>query len=144
MHNYNFSGPKQYKTPKYKRINFVEKYMGTVGLDELNAYNSSLGLIYRWMQLAIETRKRDIVHRLSISKTKREERAEKEREAAERAEARAQALADDKEKWEQTNRADIDKYEEYKAACDEGSPPDLEDGEEPPVRPLHDENYFFF
>jgi len=49
--------------------------------------------------MAIETRKRDIIHRLSISKTKREERAEKQREADERAEARAAALADEKEKW---------------------------------------------
>ena len=89
MHNYNFSGPKEHKVPRYKKINFVEKYMQTVSVEELNGYNSSLGLIYRWMQMAIETRKRDIIHRLSISKTKREERAEKEREAAERAEARA-------------------------------------------------------
>jgi hypothetical protein len=96
------------------------------------------------MQMAIETRKRDIIHRLSISKTKREERAEKEREAAERAEARAAALAEDKEKWEISNKADIDKYEDYKAAVDEGNQPELDDGEEPPTKPVHDENYFFF
>lgn len=118
--------------------------MQTVSVDELNGYNSSLGLIYRWMQMAIETRKRDIIHRLSISKAKREERAEKEREAAERAEARAQAVAEDKEKWEISNKADIDKYDDYKQACDEGNPPDLEDGEEPPTKPVYDENYFFF
>jgi len=49
MHNYNYSGSKEHKVARYKKINFVEKYMQTVTVEELNGYNSSLGLIYRWM-----------------------------------------------------------------------------------------------
>ena len=103
MHNYNYSGPKKQNVARYKKINFIERYMASVSLEEITAYNYSLSLIYKWMVMAIETRKRDIVHRLSISKTKREERAQKEAEAKERAENRAKALADDKEKWDITN-----------------------------------------
>ena len=144
MSNYVFSGPKEKNISMYQKINFVEKLLHSTSQDEINSYNHSLGLIYKWMRMAIETRKRDIVHRLSITKTKREERAAREEEAKARAEERAAALAEAHEKFEGENKEDIDKYNEYQAAIEAGEPPQLEDGEEAPTKPIFDENFFFF
>jgi len=94
MAGYVFHGPKEKAISMYQKINFVERLLHSTSQEEINAYNHSLGLIYKWMRMAIETRKRDIVHRLSITKTKREERAAREEEAKARAEERAAALAE--------------------------------------------------
>jgi len=71
MHKYNYSGHKPYNVNQYKKLNFVEKYMKETSMEEINSYNQSLGLIVKWMHLAIETRKKDILHRLSLSRHKR-------------------------------------------------------------------------
>lgn len=94
--------------------------------------------------MAMENRKRDIVHRLSITKTKREERAAREEEAKARAEERAAALAEAQEKFEAENKDEIEKYNDYQAAVDAGEPPQLDEGEDPPTKPIFDENFFFF
>ena len=49
MRVYDFEGSKEHKVPRYKKLNFIERYMQSVSVEELNGYNSSLGLIYRWM-----------------------------------------------------------------------------------------------
>jgi len=75
MHDYVFQGPKEKSIKSYQKINFVEtQCLRAVDLETINGYNYSLSLIYRWMLLAIETRKKDIIHRLAASKVKREER----------------------------------------------------------------------
>ena len=81
MFDYVFDGPKTKGVKIYQKINFIEKQMKLVSQEEIYAYNYSLGLIFKWMQLAIETRKKNIIHRLSLSRVKREERAQKEEEA---------------------------------------------------------------
>lgn len=93
---------------------------------------------------AIATRKKDVVHRLSLTKVKREERAAKEEEARQRAEDRAAALVEAKEKWDAENREELQKYADYQEALESGNPPELEEDEEPPTKPIFDENFFFF
>lgn len=138
MENYNFEGAKDTPVRSYQKVNFVESCLREYNLDEINQYNYALGLIYKWMKQAIESRKKDIIHRLSITKIKREERAQKEDEAKQRADDREGALSDAKEKWQTENRDELDKYREYKAAVDEGNPPELEEGEEAPTQPIFD------
>ena len=59
-------------------------------------------------------------------------------------------IKDDKEKTLKDaiqlaeNKAEIEKYEEYKAAKDAGEQPELEEGEEAPTKPHFDEKYFLF
>ena len=141
MFEYVYDGPKTKAVKIYQKINFVEKQMKSVSHDEIYAYNYSLGLIYKWMQLAIETRKKNIIHRLSLSRVKREVRAQKEDEARQRAEDRESALTEANGRWEIENRDDIDKfntYEEKKALGeleDEANPIDFSGDGIPQISP---------
>ena len=82
MQEYVFQGPKEKSIKSYQKINFVETHcLKMLDLETINHYNYSLGLIFKWMLLAVETRKKDIIHRLAGSKVKREERFQKEEEA---------------------------------------------------------------
>jgi len=75
MKSYVFQGPKEKSIKSYQKINFVEnRCLAGFDLATINGYNYSLGIIYKWMLLAIDTRKKDIIHRLADSKVKREER----------------------------------------------------------------------
>ena len=94
MEQYNFEGAKDTPVLSYQKVNFVEACLREYSLDDINQYNYALGLIYRWMKQAIESRKKDIIHRLSITKIKREERFQKEEEAKQRADDRESALGD--------------------------------------------------
>jgi len=61
--------------------------------DTINQYNFSLGLMYKWMGLAIESRRKDIIYRLAVSKARKEERSQKIDEDVQRTEDRKNALA---------------------------------------------------
>ena len=61
--------------------------------DTINQYNFSLGLMYKWMGLAIEARRKDIIYRLAVSKAGKEERSQKIEEDKQRTEDRKNALA---------------------------------------------------
>ena len=65
----------------YHIINYLEKNLEGLTEDELNKYNHSLGLIYKWITIAIQYRKKNITSRMATSKrlkTEREERIAEE------------------------------------------------------------------
>jgi hypothetical protein len=53
-------------------------------------------------------------------------------------------LEDAKEKFDHENKGLIDKYNEYQEQLASDDPPELEDGEEPPVKPEFDEKFFLY
>lgn len=77
MHNYRFENPKEHDIAVYQTIMFIEKNLADLTQESISVYNFSLGLIYKWMMMAIEARKKDIVARLSAKKVEREERQAK-------------------------------------------------------------------
>jgi hypothetical protein len=96
------------------------------------------------MVTAVEARKKDIIMRLNESKLKREEREQKIEEDKQRSEDRKAATEEAREKWENDNSAAIQKYEAYAEAVAGGETPDLEEGEEPPMKPNFDEKFFLY
>ena len=112
--------------------------------ETINQYNFSLGLIYKWMCVAIEARKKNIIHRLSVARARQEERNQKIEEDKQRGQDRQNALESAKDEFEAKNKDRIEAYKEYKEAVAAGQPPDLDDGEEPPTEPLFDEKYFLY
>ena len=96
------------------------------------------------MTLAIEARKKDIISRLHESKQKREDREQKIEEDKQRTEDRKAATDEAREKWEGENAAAIAKFDDYQAAIDAGNPPDLDEGEEAPTKPVFDEKFFLY
>lgn len=113
MSKFRFVGPKDHDIKKYQTINFLEKNLDGLSQESISVYNYSLGLIYKWMIMVIEARKKNIIGRLNDSKIKREERQQRIEEDKQRTEDRAQAIEDAKEKFEQENKSLIEKYNNY-------------------------------
>jgi hypothetical protein len=67
-------GPKNTEIKSYQTLNYVEKVVKELDIEKLNKYNHAIGLIFKWMTLAIATRKKDIIQRLVVSRRLREER----------------------------------------------------------------------
>lgn len=113
MLDYRYIGKKDHALKKYHTINYIEKNLDGMSQESINNYSYTLGLIYKWMTLAIEARKKDIISRLHESKQKREEREQKIEEDKQRTEDRKAATDEAREKWEGENAAAIAKYEDY-------------------------------
>lgn len=143
MEKYQYEGAKSDPIKSYQTINYIERNLEGLTQDELNKYNHALGLMFKWLQLAIAARKQSIIKRLANSKKLREDRELKIEEEKQRKDDRTQALADAKEKWEVENRAEIERYETYIADKDAGAL-DPEDDAEPPTKPVYDEKYFLY
>lgn len=60
MGEYRALGSKEHDVKLYQTINYVEKALDATTLEDVNNYNLALGLIYKWMRLAIDTRKKDV------------------------------------------------------------------------------------
>jgi hypothetical protein len=58
----------------YHTLNFIEKNVEGITEDEVTHYNMTLGKLYKWLLLAMKTRKEDIVRRKAKEKKAREER----------------------------------------------------------------------
>ena len=67
-------GPKEGDFKGYRSLNFIEKNIIDINNEEVDAYNLLYGKILRWIQLAIKTRKDDIVRRKASKRKAREER----------------------------------------------------------------------
>ena len=55
-------------------INFIERNIEGITQEEVDKYNFVLGKLFRWMNLAIKTRKEDIIRRKTKEKREKEER----------------------------------------------------------------------
>jgi len=67
-------GPKEEHQPRYTTVNFLEKNIEGVVPEEVDHYNMTLGKLFKWLQLAIRTRKEDIIRRKALKKRAREHR----------------------------------------------------------------------
>ena len=144
MATYKHQGPKNEDSKPYQTLNYIDRSMHGLNQESINHYNFALGLMYRWMVLAIEARKKDIIYRLALSKERKQERNQKIEEDKKRTEDRKNALVNAVDDFKSKNRDKIEAYKDYKEAVDSGNPPDLEDDEEPPTEPLFDEKYFLY
>ena len=59
-------------------------------------------------------------------------------------EDKALKTEEEAEKFASDNKPDIEKYNDYMAAIEDGNPPELAEGEEPPSLPQFDSKYFMF
>ena len=144
MSKFKFLDPKNNAVKKYQTINYIEKNLEGLTQESISVYNYSLGLVYKWMTMVIEARKRNIISRLNESKIKREERQQRIEEDKQRTEDRGAANQEAKDRFESENRSLIEKYTEYQEALTSEEPPELEEGEEPPTKPEFDEKFFLY
>jgi hypothetical protein len=144
MAKYTISGPKQDSFKSYHTLHYAESLLNDLNEEDLLKYNYAMALIYKWLKIAIDARKKNVLSRLNHAKRLREEREQKIEEERSRMEDRATKLAEAKDKHEVDNRSEIEKYNEYQAALNSENPPELEEGEDPPIYPPFDDKFFLF
>lgn len=63
-------------------MNFIERNIEAINIEDVEAYNMTLGKLFKWLQLSVKTRKDDITRRKALKKKASEDR-EKMIEASE-------------------------------------------------------------
>ena len=94
MATYNVWGEKKEEYRPYMRINYVEKIISELNQEEVDTYHVGLGKLFKWLKMAIDTRKQDVIRRKAIQKKNREDRSNKEEAKAKREADREQFLLD--------------------------------------------------
>ena len=122
MKEFQIEGSKTTPVKAYHTINFIEGLMDSLTEENLRGYNQAMALIYNWLKVAIQARKKNIMTRLNKAKIAREERNTKIEEEKARKEDRAARCLEEKEKFEADNQEEIQKFHEYQAALDTDEP----------------------
>lgn len=81
MSEFKVLGPKDAQFATYQTINYCEKILGNLEQDAVDAHNPTFGRLFKWLKLAVDTRKADITHRLAMAKKARDEREKKQEES---------------------------------------------------------------
>jgi hypothetical protein len=64
---FNALGPKQDQFERYHTLNFLERNVEGIQIEDVDAYNLTLGKLFKWVLLALKTRKEDIVRRKAMN-----------------------------------------------------------------------------
>ena len=113
MATYKVWGEKKDDFRPYMRINYVEKIISELNQEEVDNYHLGLGKLYKWLKMAIDTRKQDVIRRKAIQKRNREDRANKEEAKAKREADREQFLLDKEAEFQEQNKDDIEAYNKW-------------------------------
>jgi len=143
MSEFKVLGPKEDTFTTYQTINYCEKIIAGLEQEVVEGHHPTFGKLFKWLKLAIDTRKADITLRLAMAKKARDEREKKIEEQRLRGENREQFLKDAEEQFYKDHEADMAAYEEWEVAQkaregeDYASEEEEEDKEEKeaPVKP---------
>lgn len=152
MLDYKLIGPKRQDFKAYQTINFIERNIFGIEEQEVTEYNMTFGRLFKWLKLAVQSRKHDIVRRMAKIHKERDEREQKIRAKEERANKRQADLDEAKEKFNEEHKDEIDAYEAWKAKQaegddqygeeDEDDDEDVKKNKDPPVLPVFDQQEF--
>lgn len=113
MMTYKTYGEKKDDYRPYMRINYVENLISSFNQEDVDAYHTGLGKLYKWLKMAIDSRKQDIIRRKAIQKKNLEEKASKEEAKAKREADREQFLLDKEQEFMDANREDIEIFNKW-------------------------------
>lgn len=85
MKNYQIMGEKTGEYKPYQTINFIEKLIAEITPEAVDLFDMTAGRLFRWLLLALENRKADIVRRKALIQKERDERDSKIAAAEKRA-----------------------------------------------------------
>eukprot|EP00347_Sterkiella_histriomuscorum_P002901 403366357 len=148
--NFNPMGSRDEVTylPRYQTINFIERNIEGINPEDVDAYNMTIGKLFKWLLLAIRTRKDDIIRRKALQKKAREHRDSQIEKSKAREIQHANDLRDAQQKFLDDHRDEIDAYNKYqqdlidrggadRQPTDEDAPADGQ--QQPPVLPVFNE-----
>jgi len=148
---YNPTGPKPEQFKRYWLLNFIEKNIEGIQQEDVDAYSVTIGKLFRWLTMAIQVRKDDIIKRMIQKRKLREERERiiqlaQEREERREKELEAAQIAFEEEHKEQIEAAIKAEEEEENKEEDEYGEEEDDDDEnkeekpvEKPERPVFDQ-----
>ena len=106
-------GEKKDEFSPYMRINYVENLIKDFNQEDVDNYHTGVGKLYKWLKMAIDTRKQDVIRRKAIHKKNSEEKASKEEAKAKREADREQFLLDKETEFNEQNKDDIELYRKW-------------------------------
>jgi len=74
MAEYKVLGEKNTPHKQYQRLNYIDKLVVGLDEDQIEAVNPTFGKLFKWLKLAIATRKSDIIYRKAHNKRSEETR----------------------------------------------------------------------
>lgn len=110
MLTYKVYGEKTEDFTPYQTINYCEKIIKAFTQEEVDAYHTDMGKVFRWLKMAVDTRKQDVIRRKAIHKFNREVKTQREEQKAAREVAREQFLTDKENEFNEANKDDIENY----------------------------------
>ena len=120
MKGYQSMGAKEGTYKKYQTINYVESLIEGIDQVAVEDFNLIAGRLLKWLQLAIENRKTDIIRRKALIQQERDQRDAKIAAQQERKERREQELAKAQESFAEEHKDEIEAYEAQEKAKAEG------------------------
>ena len=92
----------------------MEKIISPFTQEEVEAYHVDMGKIFKWLKMAIDTRKQDILRRKAIHKHKRQLKTQREEQKAAREAAREQFLLEKENEFNEANKEDVEAFKTWK------------------------------
>ena len=114
MAKYKTWGEKTDEFKPYQTINYCEQIIKPFTQEEVDAYHQDMGKIFRWLKMAIDTRKQDIIRRKAIHKFNREVKTQREEQKAAREVQREQFLTEKENEFNEANKEEIAAYQAWK------------------------------
>ena len=67
-------GPKEGPYEKYQTLNYIEKIIAGIEQAHVDEFNHTIGRLFKWLKLAVDNRKSDIIRRRALITKARDER----------------------------------------------------------------------
>jgi len=77
MTEYKIMGQKESDYKAYQTMNYVDMLIAGITQEEVDEFNMTAGRLFRWLTLAVEQRKADIIRRKALIQKERDERDSK-------------------------------------------------------------------
>ncbi len=94
--------------PRYTTINFIERNIEGIIPEDVDHYNLTVGKLYKWLLIAIRTRKDDITLRKVRTKKAREDREALINKEKDRQAKKEQDVIDAEQKFKEDRRDEIE------------------------------------
>ena len=142
--NFETMGPKTEDFLSYQQLNFIERNISGIVPADVDEFNMTLGRLFKWLILAIENRRNNIIRRKALIAKDRDERDSKIKAQEERAKARDAAIEAARAAFLEENKDAIQAYEDWKKiqegggddyGLEEDEAEEAQENKEPPVLP---------
>lgn len=120
MKNYKVMSQKPEEFKSYQTINYVERLIEGILPEQVEEFNMTAGRLFRWLLLAAESRKTDIIRRRALLQKERDERDAKIQAKEKRDQDRAAQLEAAEQAFLEEKKDEIKEYEEYMRAQESG------------------------